>query len=230
MVVPQSRTELAIEAIRKAILSGAIAPGEQLVERSLAEQLGVSKTPIREALRYLQTSGLVESHPLRGMVVRRADATLVKNLYEFRLLIEPTAVQLAVAHTETSVLRRAHQALDAADSLGDTGDFSGLSDLNRTFHELMYERCPNQILRSRLDALRDELTLLASSGWRADPSWRMEAGEHRRILAAVEEGDADKARLLTHAHIESAWHRLSASIGSPDRASDQSPDKDATRQ
>lgn len=210
---PSSRADLAIDAIRTAILGGVLAPGEQLVERTLAAQLGVSKTPIREALRSLENSGLLESHPSRGVVVRRVDAKLVENLYEFRLLVEPTAVRLSVPHQDPAQLRKARKALEAGRRLGGQREFSDLSRLNRAFHELLYEACPNDLLKSGLSGMRDQLTLVAASGWRAEPSWDLEGQEHLAILEAVSNGEADKAGELTHEHVQSAWARLLTAIG-----------------
>lgn len=213
--VPQSRADLAINAIRTAILSGVLNPGQQLVERTLAAQLGVSKTPIREAIRFLQNTGLVESHPTRGVIVRRVDARLVENLYEFRLLVEPTAVRLSVPHHTKDSLRRIRETLESAHELGDQHDLPELTKRNRTFHELLYEPCPNDLLRVRLSGMRDELALVASSGWRAKPSWDLEAQEHLAILEAIEDGKEILAGELTHNHIESAWSRLLTTIEAP---------------
>jgi len=210
---PLSRAELAVDAIRKGILGGVFTPGQQLVERTLAAQLGVSKTPIREALRSLENSGLLESHPTRGVVVRRVDAKLVENLYEFRLLLEPTAVRLAVPHHSPDLLQHAHTTLKSARQRGGQHDLSELSQLNRTFHELLYQPCPNDLIKTGLSGMRDQLTLVAASGWRAQPSWEFERREHLAILEAVKAGDADKASKLTYDHIQSAWSRLLSTVG-----------------
>lgn len=210
---PLSRANLAIDAIRKAILAGTFAPGQPLVERTLAAQLGVSKTPIREALRSLENNGLVQSHPSRGMVVRHVNPELVEKLYEFRLLLEPTAVRLSVPHQTRAPLQQARKTLEAGRRLGDQHVLSELSRLNRTFHELLYEPCPNDLLRSALSVMSDQLALVAASGWRAKPTWELEGRQHEAILEAVVEGDADKAGELTHEHITSARSRLLAAFG-----------------
>lgn len=209
---PLSRAELAVDAIRKAILGGAFQPGQQLVERTLAAQLGVSKTPIREALRSLESSGLLESHPTRGVVVRRVDGKLVEDLYEFRLLLEPTAVRLAVPSHDPALLHQAQSILENARKRAGQHDLSELSQLNRTFHELLYQTCPNELIKSGLRGMRDQLTLIAASGWRAEPSWEFERREHLAIFEAVKNGKADEASALTHDHIESAWRRLLSAV------------------
>lgn len=211
--VPVSRTDLVIDALRKAILGGVLAPGEPLVERVLAAKLGVSKTPVREALRSLEASGLLESYPSRGVVVRQVNAKLVEDLYEFRLLLEPDAVRLAVPYQDPAILAQLQQKLDLGRQLGEQGDLTELSRINRSFHEGLYVRSRNRLLKSALDGMRDQLAFVAAAGWRAKSSWEAERLEHAEILRAVVDGDAARAGELTHAHIESAWTRLLAAIG-----------------
>lgn len=210
---PISRMDLVTDAIRKAILGGVLAPGEQLVERVIADQLGVSKTPVREALRSLEASGLLEAYPSRGVVVRQADAKLVEDLYEYRLLLEPAAVRMAVPHRDPADLKQLEAKLDLGRQLGEEQNLTELSRLNRSFHEGLYERCQNELLKSALDGMGDQLAFVAAAGWRANSSWDTERCEHAEILQAVLAGDAVKAGELTYAHIESAWARLLAAIG-----------------
>lgn len=212
LVEPPLRTNLVIDAIRNAILDGLFPPGQQLVERVLAGQLGVSKTPIREALRSLENSGLLESNPAGGVVVRRVNTKLVEDLYEFRLLVEPAAVRLSVPHLSDAALKKARRLLDKGRELGLKDDFAELSRTNRRFHEVLYEACPNQLLKTGLNGLRDQLRFVVASGWRTHRSWETEAKEHLAILEAVCRRDADAAELLTHAHVKSAWSRLVAGI------------------
>lgn len=205
--------DMVTDAIRKAILGGVLAPGEQLVERVLANQLGVSKTPVREALRSLEASGLLESYPSRGVVVRQANSKLVEDLYEYRLLLEPAAVRMAVPHQCHASLKHLEQKLDLGQQLGEEQNLSELSRLNRSFHEGLYEECRNELLKSALDGMGDQLAFVAAAGWRANSSWENERREHAEILQAAIEGDAVRAGELTYSHIESAWTRLLAAIG-----------------
>ena len=92
---PVSRTEIVASRIRAAILQGQLRPGEALVERDLAQMLGVSKTPIREALQALSNTGLVTFTPFKGSAVRVVDQELAWSIYEVRLLLEPEAVRLS---------------------------------------------------------------------------------------------------------------------------------------
>src|SRR5215218_2376366 len=84
-----SRADVVSEALRRAILGGALPSGERLVERDIAARLNVSKTPVREALRDLARRGLVTAHPYRGTVVRDVDPDMARHIYEVRALLEP---------------------------------------------------------------------------------------------------------------------------------------------
>ena len=105
-----SRTVVVLDAIKHAILTGQLRPGQSLVETDLAGMLGVSKTPVREALKTLAGAGLVTMSPYKGATVRTVDDDLVRSVYDLRLLLEPEAVRRAV--TQGSDLGAAREALE----------------------------------------------------------------------------------------------------------------------
>jgi DNA-binding GntR family transcriptional regulator len=194
-----SRTEAVLEAIKHSILTGELSPGQALVEADLAERLGVSKTPVREALKTLAGSGLVEMLPYKGVTVRAVDRQAARAIYDMRLLLEPVA---AARSTLAGVsLAAAHAALDAADAADDAAD---RSLANRAFHRVLYAGCGNPLMVKALDELRDQTALASSVAWSSRPaSWQQEAREHRGILAAAEAGDAELVRSLMRGHIGS---------------------------
>jgi DNA-binding GntR family transcriptional regulator len=188
--------------IRSAILRGDLMPGERLVERDLGSLLGVSKTPIREALRALASSGLVTAEVNRGASVRRADREFATSVYEVRLLLEVPAVKMAVPHHTPDTIRRLHELLDKSQLLAAGDDPAELSDTNREFHRQLYAPCRNERLRAILDGLQDEIALISVVGWRTRSTWKQEFEEHRAVLARVESGDAAGAARLLRRHIE----------------------------
>ncbi len=206
-----SRTEAVLAAIRHAILAGEMRPGQSLVEADLAQRLGVSKTPVREALKTLAGSGLVTMSPYRGAAVRTIDAATAAALYDLRLLLEPEAVRRSVAAGGDWDVAGAALARSGAA----TGD-AERSLANREFHRALYAGCGNPLLVQALDELRDQTALVSAAAWQqaagaaaapgaasgADvPGWQREAGEHRAILAAARAGDADRAQHLLRDHI-----------------------------
>ena len=204
-----SRTVAVHEAIKHAILTGELKPGRPLVETDLAAVLGVSKTPVREALKTLAGAGLVTMHPYKGAVVRTVDDEQARHIYDLRLLLEPEALGRAV--TAEHDWRPAHDALARADASTDQAD---RSLANRDFHHELYAGCGNPLLVRMLDDLRDQTALVSAAAWLHDPasppftpSWEHEAAEHRGILDAARDGDPDCAAALLHAHITSFVQR-----------------------
>jgi DNA-binding GntR family transcriptional regulator len=197
------RTAAVLEAITRAILTGELPPGRSLVETELAAALGVSKTPVREALKTLAGTGLVTMSPYRGATVRAIDDATARQIYDMRLLLEPEAVRRAVAHSSANrgpggMLAAAREALERADAAPDQ---AARSLANREFHRALYLDCGNPLLTGALDNLRDQTALISVAAWQQAPSWRQEAGEHRGILAAAAGGDAERAAGLLAAHI-----------------------------
>ncbi len=213
--LPRSTTtsDLVVDSIRDAILSGRLAPGETLVERRLAELLGVSKTPVREALIALAVSGLVTVTPNRGAVVRAVDVEDVRKAYEVRLLLEPWAVAKAVR--EGAALDEARANLKEARKLLPGTDHVPLSLANRRFHRALYAGCGNEIVVRQLDTLQELAALGAVAMiWRQSPTWHAEYDEHAEILAAAEAGNADAAERLLRRHIRQFVRRLEQRAGS----------------
>jgi DNA-binding GntR family transcriptional regulator len=198
-----SRTQFVMEHITRAILSGRLAPGSPLVEAELAATFGVSKTPVREALKTLAGRGLVVMSDYKGASVVTVDAAMARSVYDVRLLLEPEAVRRTV--TAGADLTAAHTALDRADSAA--ADTAERSLANRDFHRALYLPCGNLLLTRMLDDLRDQAALVSSVAWQATPTWGREADEHRAILARAEEGDAEGAARLLREHIEGFVHR-----------------------
>jgi DNA-binding GntR family transcriptional regulator len=199
-----SRTEAVLNAIKRAILAGELPPGQSLVETELAQMLGVSKTPVREALKTLAGAGLVTMSAYRGATVRAIDPASAAAIYDLRLLLEPEAVRRAVGRgaAEAGPIQAgwagAHAALQASDAAADQAQ---RSLANREFHRALYLACGNSLLVKTLDDLRDQTALVSALSWEQAPSWQQEAAEHQAILAAARRGAATEAAALLRAHI-----------------------------
>jgi DNA-binding GntR family transcriptional regulator len=192
--------------IKEAILSGEFTPGQTLVEAELGAQLGVSKTPVREALRILAGSGLVIMSTYKGASVRVIDATIARSVYDLRALLEPEALRRAVE--QGTDFTEAREILAEVD----TGDRAKASLTNRRFHRALYANCGNSLLVEILDGLRDQAALITVTGWGLDPTWQGEAAEHRAILTAAENGDAQGAESLLRKHINDFIGRVAPSL------------------
>ncbi|MBV9792694.1 MAG: GntR family transcriptional regulator [Actinobacteria bacterium] len=214
-----SRTVLVLDAIKHAILTGELRPGDSLVETELAGLLGVSKTPVREALKTLNGAGLVTMSPYKGASVRLVDDELVRSVYDVRLLLEPEALRRTIRRGGDWPTAR--RALDQAAGAAGPAE---RSLANRDFHRGLYGGCGNALLIRMLDDLRDQTALVSVAAWRRSPSavtdavptWPEEAAEHEAILAAAVAGDASSAARLLHDHIESFVTRNFPSLGGID--------------
>ena len=150
-----SRTVAVLEAIKHAILTGELRPGQPLVETDLAEVLGVSKTPVREALKTLAGAGLVTMSPYKGAAVRVADNQLARHVYDARLLIEPEALARSVRPGRD--WQQAHQALAGADSAAATNATSRVRLMCSPLFKMSKRGHVQDVFRA--GALKAEMTL-----------------------------------------------------------------------
>lgn len=215
-----SRSGRVAEWICQAILDGTFTPGEALVERDIAAQLGVSKTPVREALRALLASGLVTDNAYRGISVRTVDAQTVRDLYESRMLMEPEALHLACLVGPSRTHGAARAALNDAAAAMEARDVAGAGLANRRFHRALYADCGNAMLLHFLDQMQDLTAFVATAGWRRRATWGVEAQEHERTLDAFEIGAADGARDLMRNHICSARDTILGTLTPTEAAGD----------
>ncbi|MEN8654673.1 GntR family transcriptional regulator [Streptomyces sp. 21So2-11] len=193
-----SRTQYVLEAIKHAILTGRLLPGQALVETDLAAQFGVSKTPVREALKTLAGTGLVVMNQYKGVTVRMVDATMAREVYDVRLLLEPEALRRTVRGRAS--LDAAQEALVQAETASDKAE---RSLANRDFHRALYLPCGNPLLCRMLDQVRDQAALVSAVAWAAEPTWQREAAEHQQILRLALAGDAEGSARALHEHITS---------------------------
>lgn len=199
-----SQSDLIASALRTAILSGRLASDQVLVERQLAAQLGVSKTPVREALIQLTASGLVRTARNRGSVVRKVSADDARHVYEQRLLLEPWAFGASIrsGRIEAAVARH---SLDESERLRDESDWPAVVMANRSFHRELYRSCANPLIVESLDRLQD-LTALATVAvvWSDSKMTSGEREDHRELLEFAVSGDAVRGETLMREHIDRA--------------------------
>lgn len=207
---PVSRMDFVREAIRESILSGVFAPGATLAEGEVSALLGVSKTPVREALRVLAGSGLVTMSTYKGASVRVMDAESAIAVYDLRAMLEPEAVRRSV---ERGVdFEPARQVLAEVGTGNAPVDRAKASMSNRRFHHALYSGCGNPLMVQLLDGLSDQAALITVTGWGFSPTWRGEAAEHRAILTAAEAGQAKQAEYLLRRHITDFIDRVAVGL------------------
>ncbi len=197
-----NRTDGVFDAIKEAILTRAIPSGTPLIEQHLAEEFGVSKTPVREALLRLSKEGLVRLENTRGASVVELTREEVHDIFEMRLYLEPLALEQSAAWLGKPQLKALEQLLLDAEKAVARGDLVKLSRLNIDFHRGLYALAPNQLLVGWLDGLSDRRRLLSVQGWQRENRSETEWQEHRSILDAVQAGDILLAKKRLKDHIK----------------------------
>lgn len=202
-------------AVIRLISSGRFAPGARLDEQQIAEELGVSRTPLREAISKLVKDGLVEHRPYRGNFVRSFTAKEVFDLYEVRKALESTAVRLAVPNlTEASAgeLKKILGEIDIALAASDLEAY-GLAD--KQFHETIARLSGNATLVSVLAHLSGQVQLIRTIA-NQDPSIvEITAMERPGIVDAMIDGDVERAMFLMEEHIELVQRNTTARMEMP---------------
>lgn len=196
-----SRKESVYQAIRAAIESGELKPGQRVMEVEIGEALGVSRTPVREALRRLEAEGILEVEPRIGLVVASLSRQAVMELYEMRELLEATAAALCATHATAFEVAELRELVSRERRLKEPEE---LTRHNRLFHEAIYRGAHNRYLTKSLNALNDSMWLLGPSQMRDPQRARTALEEHTELLAAIEQRDPDAAEAAMRAHVESA--------------------------
>jgi len=203
-------------ALTDAISSGELAPGTTLDEQQLADRYGASRTPVREALRQLATSGMVEVRPRRGVIVRHVTAEEVMDMFEAMAEIEAVCVRLAtyrITPLERSRLLRIHEASQAAVEQDDVNAYDAL---NRDFHEAIYRAAHNDFLADQAIAVRTRLNAFRRMQLRQDRRLVTSRAEHDAVMRAIAEGDGDEAARRMRAHMLNAASALDSYIAHQD--------------
>jgi DNA-binding GntR family transcriptional regulator len=214
---PPTAQEAVLAELRRAIAAGELQPGEQVLQDALAERFGVSRVPLREALKILEGEGQVTYRPHRGYFVAELDLADLREVYRIRDLLETEAVTVAVGRITDEQLAVADAALVSVEQAAAVGDLAEMTDSNRRFHFALIEGAGMPRL-SRLVRILWDATDAYRSRYYTEASHRAAVvDEHRAILDAVRAGDAETANTVLRQHRERAVAALEAALGSDQR-------------
>lgn len=212
---PQLLTDMVLARLRQAIVDGQLALGEQVSEAQLAQQMGVSKTPVREALARLSRDGLVQIHPQRGTFVFSLAPREVEEICRFREVLEVTALELAMQHDRAALVAELDDNVARMGRAQKARDWRGISHLDHAFHQAIVDRCDNgyvkqayQSIASKIGALRARL-----------PAENERVGHcrdnHAAIVRLVRDADTRKAGAALAAHIRDTLssYRAASELG-----------------
>src|SRR5258705_11056687 len=194
-----SKTDMVAALIRQLIITGELPAGRQLRQRDLAQRFHVSQTPVREALRRLESEGLVIGDTHRGFAVVEPDDGPVEENFQIRAALESLGASLAARKIDPAGLRRLRELNEQMRALADDDD-PGYAELNREFHFTVYEYAHSPLLLSLMRLLWASL----HCGPRVSRTHAESARQHDEILTALAEGDAGAASARTYQHIMGA--------------------------
>lgn len=194
--------------VRDGILDGRYEPGSLLTEGGVADEVGVSRTPVREAMLRLEGDGLLRLYPKRGALVLPVTAGEAQDVFEARELVEGFAAARVWARRDELVPLLAAHLADMR-RCRDADDVRGLAESDRAFHAVMVEAAGNAVLTRLYGSLRDRQTCLIVTSARVDPGRKDRAvSEHTEILDALAGTDEERFRALVGAHVRGAAEHL----------------------
>lgn len=200
--------ELVFETLREAIIDGELPPGERLMEIQVAEELGVSRTPVREAIRKLELEGLVAMIPRKGAYVAGLSMKDVIEVFEIRAALEGLAASLAAERATDDELENLERQLVRTTSLIDTSDLNGMVEIDTDFHSLLYTVSRNNRLAQIINNLREQIQRFRQTSLSFPGRMKEALEEHREIVEAVSSRDPELARRLAQEHIENAENSM----------------------
>ncbi len=192
------------QQLRNDILNGRYRPGESLIEMKVAKKMGVSRTPVREAIRQLELEGLVSSIPNKGVVVQGVSEQDIEDIYTIRKMIEGLAARWAAEKITDEQLKELKDIIDLMEFYTEKDDIDKVSELDTKFHDIIFKACDSRPLESVLTNFhhfiqRARLVSIKSSG-RASHSLE----EHSKIYEALKSRDPDAAEKAMIQHVQSA--------------------------
>lgn len=204
--------------ILEAIDSGVYRPGDRLVEAELAERLGVSRTPVREALQRLETQSML-ARDGRSLIVASLDHNQLAELYAVRAELEGLAARLAARHASAEEIHVLEDMV--AEDRAHVGDPRALSRANRRFHRQIHLASHNRYLVQQLELVHRSMALLATTSLAAEGRGAAALDEHGAIVRAIAAGDVEGAQAALRSHISKAFEtRLKLDAGAARRLGD----------
>jgi DNA-binding GntR family transcriptional regulator len=202
----------ATEVIRQAILDGRLEPGRRLKEEELARELGISRTPVREALLMLQAEGLVDASPNRGAVVRSHDADDLRDLYQLRAVLEGYAARLAAGRISDEEVDQLWASCDRFDAIAGDADIRELVRENFVFHNSVLDFAGSARLAWMVRKVIETPLVYKSYIWYTPEQRRISGHYHRQITKALAAHDDERAELLMKEHVFEARDLLVAHV------------------
>ena len=199
-----SSSERAYQELKRRILSGELAPRTRLVELRLAQDLAVSRTPVREALKRLMAERLVSVDPVGGIVVTHVDNEELEEIYVIREVLDGLAARLAAERATTSEVQKFHRLMTIMEGHVAKGQLEAVVQGNIVFHDLLHQAAGNDRLRTLSNDLANFVRRFSVESFASRERMADMLDEHQEIVRAIEERDAESAERTARGHIAAA--------------------------
>ncbi len=204
--------EIVLERLRKAIMNGSFQPGDRLVETSIAEGMGVSRTPVREAFRQLEIEGLAENVPRRGTIVKGISKTDILEIYEIREVLEGLVFRLACTNISESELLDLKEKISKMEQCIDNNDIKEYWRLHGEFHDVILYWSKNNRLIDQMKQIYEYLSKLRNFTLVMNKRRKVAMEEHKALIKAFEKKDEILAEQIGREHTINAKKFLSKEI------------------
>jgi len=196
------------DRLREQIYQNELAPGDAIDEMALCERFGISRTPLREALKVLDSEGLIELIPRRGSFVRRMDIEELNELFPVMVVLEGLCAREAVENCETEDLQRLEKMHEKLESFAEQSDVDAYYEQNFVFHQAIQDLSGNKWLQRVIGDLRKVLRLARHMQLTIPGRLQSSLNEHRQIMQAFKEKDPDLADKNMQNHLKQQWFSL----------------------
>lgn len=200
--------EIVFETIREAIISGDLRPGERLMEVQLAEEMGVSRTPVREAIRKLELEGFVVMIPRKGAYVAGISMKDIADVFEIRTALESLAAGLAAERITEDELEELERSLVSVSESTESNNLQALVDTDADFHDIIYKASRNERLVQIINNLKEQIQRFRTTSLAHPGRMRKALEEHKQIVEALSERNIALAQTLAQEHIENAENSM----------------------
>lgn len=200
--------DLVTENLRQAIVKGVFPPGSRLMEIQLATEMGVSRTPVREAIRKLELEGLVVMIPRRGAYVANLSIKDISDVYEIRTALDELAARLAAERINDEELEELQRDLVLFERYAEERDVNKIVELDGAFHDVLYRASRNDRLVGIISNLREQITSIRGRSMLYPGRLKKTIDEHREIVDCIAQRDPDKSERAVRRHMEQAERTL----------------------
>lgn len=200
--------EIVFESLREAIINGHLKPGERLMEIQLADEMGVSRTPVREAIRKLELEGFVVMIPRKGAYVAGISLKDIADVFEIRAALESLAAALAAERITEDELEALERSLVKVSECTEANDLDSLIVVDTDFHDILYKASRNERLVQIVSNLREQIQRFRMTSLSQPGRLKDTIEEHRKLVEALSERNIELARTLAREHIENAENSM----------------------